>query len=67
MTSETKTMFHSEDMGVFNRPLAVSIKYDGLNRPTQHLLYLGCEGNFSKIWSVHRQHEIQYIKQLMYL
>ena len=62
MTGETETIFHSEDTGVFNSPLAVSIKYDGINRPTQPLPCLGCEGNFSKIWSVHRQHEIQYIK-----
>jgi len=62
MTGEIKTMFHSEDMYVFNSPLATSIKYDGINRPTQPLLSLGCEDNFSKIWSIHRQHESQYIK-----
>ena len=37
MTDEVKTMFHSEAMGVFNSPLAASIKYDGKNRPTQPL------------------------------
>ena len=62
MTGEIKTMFHSEYMGEFNSPLAVSIKYDGINRPTQPLPSLVCKGNVSKIWSVCRQLEIQYIK-----
>jgi len=48
MTGEIKTMFYSEDMGVLNSPLAVSIKYDGINRPTRPLLSLECEGNLAK-------------------
>lgn len=31
-TGEIKTMFHSEDVDVFNSPLAASIKYDGIKQ-----------------------------------
>ena len=48
MTSETKTMFHSEDMGVFNRPLAVSIKYDGLTGLPNTCFIWGVRGTSAK-------------------
>jgi hypothetical protein len=48
MTGETETIFHSEDKDVFNSPLAVSIKYDGINRPTQPLPCLGVWGQLQQ-------------------